>query len=68
MSSDQNSTSNRPASPARKHSTSSISGMLTHSEIESLRQDANEKIAYARKAFAHLRPVAPSSEPNRKLS
>jgi hypothetical protein len=32
--------------------------MLTPSEIQSLRQEAKETSAFARKAFAHLRPPA----------
>lgn len=30
--------------------------LLSSSEIQSLRQEAKETSAYARKAFAHLRP------------
>jgi len=47
----------KPA-PSRqpKPSISSVSEMLTPSELASLRQDAKEASDYARKAFAHLRP------------
>jgi hypothetical protein len=35
--------------------------MLTPSEIESLRQEAQETAAYYQKAFAHLAPKKPKT-------
>ena len=41
--------------PQQKPDTSSISRMLTPSEIEQLRQEKKENSAYFQKAFSHLR-------------
>ena len=48
--------SNEQPSQQTRPSTSSASVMLTDSEQQSLRQEAKETSAYAKKAFAHLRP------------
>jgi hypothetical protein len=45
--------------PTQKSATSDtpVSDMLTPSEIEQLRQEKKELIAFGQKAFAHLRPT-----------
>ena len=58
MQSEKRSTLTPKASPAPRQHTSSISEMLTPSELDSLRRDKIETGAYAQKAFAHLRPKA----------
>ena len=56
MSSNTKLQATQPRSPQTKRPTSSASEMLTPSEIQSLRQSVKETSAYAKKAFAHLRP------------
>lgn len=49
--------------PKAKKEAQSNSGMLTPSEIESLRRGAKETSAFAKKAFAHLRPKSEKETP-----
>ncbi len=53
-----NSASNPPLSQPTKPSTSRASEVLTNSELQSLRADLKEKIAYGEKAFAPERAAA----------
>jgi hypothetical protein len=60
MSSNAKPASCRTASQPPKRATSSVSEVLTPSELASLRRDKKETDDLARKAFAHLRPKATS--------
>ena len=61
MSSETKLASNLPPSQARRPATFSISGMLTRSELDSLKQEMNEAHDLGRKAFEKYRPKAEPS-------
>ena len=57
MKSKNSSESTQKPLPQQKPDTSTVSDMLTPSEIEQLRQSKKDANTYFQKAFANLRPV-----------
>lgn len=55
MKSEDSSTATPSPSPPAKPAIASLSERLTDSEIEQLRQDKKDAVAYARKAFASMK-------------